>query len=54
MSVTNIFDLTEECKISRLVEDAALHIIRTKMLMSSLPNKSIEFKTERLRVSAMF
>ena len=43
MSVVDIFDLTEECKIPRLVEDTALHVIRTKMSMSSLPNKSIDF-----------
>ena len=54
MTVTDIFDLTEECKIPRLVEDAALHVIRTKLSMSSLPNKSIEFKTGRPRVSAIF
>ena len=54
MSVTDIFDLAEECKIPRLVEDAALHAIRTKMSMSSLPNESIAFKTERPRVSAIF
>ena len=46
MSVTDIFDLTGECKIPQLVEDAAPHLIRTKMLRSSLTNKSIEFKTE--------
>ena len=54
MSVADIFYLTEECKIPRLVEDAVLHVIRTKMSMSSLPNKSIEFKTEGPRVSAIF
>ena len=40
-----MFDLTEEGEISRLVEDAAVHVIRTKMSMSTLPNKSTEFKT---------
>ena len=53
MSATDIFNLTEECKIPRLVEDAAIHVIRTKMSMTSLPNKSIEFKTGRSRVSAI-
>ena len=53
MSVVDIFDLTEECKIPRLVEDTALHVIRTKMSMSSLSNKSIEFKTDGPRVSAI-
>ena len=54
MSVADIFDLTEECKIPRLVGDAALNVLRTKMSMSSLSNKSIEFKTEGPRVSAIF
>ena len=54
MSVADIFDLTEECKIPQLVENAALHVIRTKISMSSLPNKSIEFKTEAPRVSVIF
>ena len=54
MSVTDSFDLTEECKIPRLVEDAALHVIRTKMSMSSLPNKLTECKTEGPRVNAIF
>ena len=54
MSVTDIFDLTEEYKMPRLVEDAALHVIRAKMLMSTSPNKSTEFKTKGLRVSAIF
>ena len=54
MSVTDTFDLTEECKMPRLVEDAAFHVIRTKMSMSILPNKSIEFKAEGPRVSAIF
>ena len=53
MSVTDIFDLTEEYKMPRLVEDAALHVIRAKILMSTSSNKSIEFKTEGLRVSAI-
>ena len=54
MSVPDIFDLTQECTIPRLVEDAALHVIRIKMSMSTLPNKSTEFKTEGPRVSAIF
>ena len=54
MSVTDTFDLTEECKIPRLIEDAALHVIRTKMSVSSLSNKSIEFKTEGPKVSIIF
>ena len=52
LSVADIFDLNEECKIPRLVEDATLHVSRTKI--SSLPNKSIEFKTEGTGVSAIF
>ena len=54
MSVADIFYLAEESKIPRLVETAALHVIRIKMLITSLPNKSIEFKTERPRVSVIF
>ena len=54
ISVIDIFYLTEECKISRLVEDATLHVIRTKMSMSPLPNKSTEFKTKGPRVSAIY
>ena len=54
MLVTDIFDLTEECKISRLVEDAALHVIRTKMSMSTLPCKSTELKAEGPRINAIF
>ena len=50
MSVTDIFDLPEKCKITRLVQGAELHVIRTKMSMSSLPNNSIEFKTDGPRV----
>ena len=53
MSVADIFDLTEEYKITRLVEDTALHIIRTKMSMSSLLNKSIEFKIDGPWVSVI-
>ena len=33
LSVTDIFDLTEECKIPQLVEDAVLYDIKTKMSM---------------------
>ena len=54
MSVTASFDLTEEWKIPQLTEDAALHVNRTKMSMSSLPNKLIEFKSEGPRVNAIF
>ena len=51
MLVTDIFN---ECKILQLVEDAAIHVIRKRMSLSSLPNKSIEFKTEGPRVGAIF
>ena len=54
MSITDIFVLTGGFKIPQLVEDAAPHVIRTKMLRSVLPNKSTEFKTEGPRVSAIF
>ena len=54
MSVTDIFSLHEKWKIPRLVEKAAFHVIITKMLISSLPNKSTELKTEGARVSAIF
>ena len=54
LSVADIFDLNEECKIPRLVEDATLHVSRTKISISSLPNKSIEVKTKGARVSTIF
>ena len=54
MSVTDILSLHEKWKIPRLVEKAAFHVIVTKMLMSTLPNKSTELKTEGARVSAIF
>ena len=54
MSVAYIFDLSEEYKIPLLVEDAAIHVIRTKVLMSYLPNKSIAFKTEGPRSRVIF
>ena len=54
MSVTETFDIAEECKIPRLVEDPELHVIERKMLMSTLPNMLIEFKFEWPKVSALF
>ena len=54
MSVTETFDITEECKIPQLVEDPELRVIERKMLMSTLPNMLIEFKFEWPKVSALF
>ena len=54
MSVTETFDIAEECKIPQLVEDPELYVIKRKMLMSTLPNMLIEFKFEWPKVSALF
>ena len=53
MSVSDVFNLSEESELPRLVEDVALHVIRTKMSNSKLPNNAIAFKTDG-RVSLFF
>ena len=52
LSVTDIFHLSEETELPRIVEDATLHVIRTKISKSKLPNNAIAFKTEGPRVSS--
>lgn len=44
-SLSDIFTITDESGIPREMEDAALHIIKQKMVKSNLLNKSIEFKS---------
>ena len=52
LTVSDIFNLTEQSDISRNVEDVALHIIKTKMSQSA--NKTIEFKSGGPRVSKYY
>ena len=50
-TLSDLFSLDEDSEISRNVDDAVLHVIRQKMAKSTLPNKSITFKTGGPRVS---
>ena len=50
LTLADTLSLDDCSDISRDVEDAALQVIRHKMRRSTLPNKSIEFKTAGPRV----
>ena len=45
MTLSDVFDLSKDDNIPRVVEDVALHVIKNKMAKSMLPNKAIEFKS---------
>lgn len=53
LTVRDIFAMNEDSEIPRVLEDATLHIIKTKMAKSNLPNNSIEFKTGGPRVRTL-
>ena len=44
-SLSTIYSLTPESTIPRNLEDAALHVIKTKIAQSNLPNNAIKFKS---------
>ena len=44
-TLSDIFNLDDNSDISRNIDDAVLHAIRRNMAQSTLPNKSIIFKT---------
>ena len=41
--LSEVYSINENSSIPKEFEDAALHIIKTKMAKSTLPNKSVEF-----------
>ena len=43
--IEKVFSLEPTQKIPKLYEEAAVHILKNKMAQSTLPNKSVEFKT---------
>ena len=43
--IEKVFTLEPIQKIPKLYEEAAVHILKNKMAQSTLPNKSVEFKT---------
>ena len=50
ITLDEIFAINDNSEITQDIEDATLHVLRQKMNKSTLPNKSIEFKSGGPRV----